>query len=83
MPTASGGERGLGLPEAAAQETDGARLAAAVAGADNQGGSRQSVAALLVGYPSTPGALADEAVLVDGVAAAHLRSTIGLCLGPA
>ena len=72
----SGGERRR--LEAAAQKADGARLTAAVTRASHQRGGDQPVAATLISHPPTPGALADKAVLVDGVAFAHYPSTIGL-----
>jgi len=54
-----------------------------VAGADNEAGGSQPIAAGFVGNSPTPGALANEPVLVDGVARAHLSSTIGFVFGTA
>lgn len=46
--------------------------------ASNEGWRGEPITAVLIGDPSAPGALANEAVIVDRVRRAHLHSTIGL-----
>jgi hypothetical protein len=79
----SGSEGRLRVADATTQEADGTGFAAAVAGANDQAGRDQPVAACLVGDSPTPGALANEPVFVDGETGAHLSSTIGLTPGGA